>query len=344
MRISREIFDQQRRPRFGRSNPERMPFAFWEWMIQGDAPRGGQDGSLGEFGVHMRDGKIKSTYGPYRARDLFDISLNREEGPIWTFDRMGTTQNTLDDRRVVYIGGEHEDFYDPDFYIYNDVVILGPHGQTEIYGYPKQVFAPTDFHTATTIGDRIIIVGGLGYVHERRPGYTPVYILDLLNFKISEVVTSGEMPGWVSKHTASYARQEITIRGGQLVQEKNGRQRLLRNFEDYALDVRSWTWRRLTNRNWREFSIRQEKGAFVLDRTPRVEAILPPMCPVVPCEGHEDARIIVAGIPLTLTINVMDTDVVVQGELPTATLARVVEDIRSRTEAAIQSPCILEQL
>jgi hypothetical protein len=30
MRISREVFDEQRRPRFGTANPERMRLAFWE--------------------------------------------------------------------------------------------------------------------------------------------------------------------------------------------------------------------------------------------------------------------------------------------------------------------------
>jgi hypothetical protein len=32
------------------------------------------------------------------------------------------------------IGGEHEDYYDPDVHIYNDVVVLGPGGEIEIYG------------------------------------------------------------------------------------------------------------------------------------------------------------------------------------------------------------------
>ena len=47
MQISREVFDQQRRPRFGNSNPERMAYAFWEWMIRGDdiPPRNEKDPS-----------------------------------------------------------------------------------------------------------------------------------------------------------------------------------------------------------------------------------------------------------------------------------------------------------
>jgi hypothetical protein len=205
MEISREIFDQQRRPQFGNANPERMNFAFWEWMIRGaQEPLTDGEGPLEEAGLAMREGMLKSGFGPYRARDLFNIPVIREEGPIWTFERMGATRSPLPDGRVVCIAGEHEDFYDPDFYIYNDVVVLGPTGQIEIFGYPKEVFPPTDFHTATLAYDQIVIIGCVGYKNERRLGYTPVYSLNLSNYSISEVKSSGEMPGWISKHEATY--------------------------------------------------------------------------------------------------------------------------------------------
>jgi hypothetical protein len=89
MEITREIFEQQRRPRFGNANPERMQVAFWEWMIRGDVSlQTDHRGGLADEGLVTRDGKLKSSYGPYRARDFFDVPLNREDGPIWTFDRM----------------------------------------------------------------------------------------------------------------------------------------------------------------------------------------------------------------------------------------------------------------
>jgi hypothetical protein len=293
MEISREVFDQQRRPRFGNANPEPMKFAFWEWMIRGDdAPPTDGESPLEGLGLRMREGKLKSRHGPYRARDLFNIPLNREDGPIWTFDRMGATRSQLADGRVVCVGGEHEDFYDPDFYIYNDVVVLEPDGQIEIYGYPKEVFPPTDFHTATVAGDRIVIVGCLGYKDDRRPYHTPVYVLDLSQYHISEIATSGEMPGWISEHEASYDEKEmITIRRGQVIQEHGNNQRIRRNFEDYALDLKSWVWQRLTNRNWLEFSIRQEEGLFVLEHRPKPEDLLPRHIDhaIVPCHGQEDA-------------------------------------------------------
>ena len=125
MDITREQFEQQRRPRFGTANPERMDVPFWEWMIRGDDHPPPDDGRiLSEFGLVMREGILKSTYGPYRARDLFQVPLNRDDGPIWTFDRMGQTRTELPDGRLVCVAGEHEDSYDPDFHIYNDVVVL----------------------------------------------------------------------------------------------------------------------------------------------------------------------------------------------------------------------------
>jgi hypothetical protein len=111
MQITRETFDAQRRPRFGVANPERMQLAFWEWMIRGDDKPLPEDGSIfTQAGFVFRRGILKSSYGPYRARDLFQVPLNREDGPIWTFDRMGFTQTELPDGRVVFVGGEHEDF------------------------------------------------------------------------------------------------------------------------------------------------------------------------------------------------------------------------------------------
>ena len=174
MRISRTIFEEQRRPRYGQDNPERMRFAFWEWMITGgDQGSSGDKGALEQSGLIMRDGKLKSARGAYRARDLFNVPLDREDGPLWTFDRMGATCSQMTDGRNIWIGGEHEDSYDPDFCIYNDVVVLGE-SELQIYGYPKEVFPPTDFHSATITSKGIVIVGGLGYADARRTGDTPV--------------------------------------------------------------------------------------------------------------------------------------------------------------------------
>ncbi len=346
MEISQELFAQQRRPRFGKANPERMQVAFWEWMIRGDDPVSEPEGVLSETGLMKRDTKLKFGYGPYRARDLFKVHFNGEDGPIWTFDRMGATRSELPDGRMLCIGGEYEDYYDPDFCIYNDVVVFGPADQIEIYGYPREVLPPIDFHTATLVGDRIIIIGCLGYRDARRPGHTPVYSLDLAQYHISEMQTVGENPGWIFKHEAELDPVgNINIRGGEVIQRHNDGQKYRRNVNEYALDTNTWTWRRNTNRNWHQFSIRQEdKGIFVLDRRPKPQALLPRTVEhvVVPCEEWNGVRIVVDGIPVSLRVGVSFIDVIVEGDLPFEKSHQVAEEVRSNAEAAIGRRCVME--
>lgn len=272
MSITREQFDQQRRPRFGTANPERMAVPFWEWMIRGDDRPPPEDGRvLGRLGLVMREGVLKSTYGPWRARDLFDAPPSKVEGPVWTFDRMGQSRTELPDGRLVCVAGEHEDSYDPDFNIYNDVVVFTPDGGIEIYGYPRDVFTPTDFHTASLDGDRLVIVGSIGYPDDRVPGHTPVYSLDLATYRIDRLDTAGQMPGWIGRHEAELdaGRRVITVRGGEVLIEREGGGRFRRNIEEYELDLRTLVWRRTTDRNWPQFAVRPaDRKWFDLDHRP----------------------------------------------------------------------------
>lgn len=61
------------------------------------------------------------------------------------FRRFGRSSTLLADGRLVLIGGEHEDSYDSDFCIYNDVVVRHPDGRLEVFGYPKEVFPRQTF-------------------------------------------------------------------------------------------------------------------------------------------------------------------------------------------------------
>jgi hypothetical protein len=330
------------------ANPERMRLEFWEWMIRGgEIPPEELVRPLGEFGLVMRDGVLKSWYGPCRARDYFGIPLNRDDGPIWTFDRDGASRIELPDGRTVCIGGEHEDWYDPDFYIYNDVVILGPSDEIEIYGYPSDVFPPTDSHSATLIGDQIIIIGCLGYSEQRQCGHTPVFALDLFDYHIRRIATSGEEPGWIFKHTADFDQNAtITIRGGQI--DPGGKKSFRHNVEDFALDVETGIWRRLTNRNWLQFSIRQaDWNLFVLECGVEMEALLPSdvECSFDPDKDLNYARLMVRGVPISLTTRSIYTiDIIIEGALPPDVIQRVVETIRSNAEKAIHRQCVVEQL
>jgi hypothetical protein len=260
---------------------------------------------------------------------------------------MGATRSQLPDGRVVCIGGEHEDYYDPDFNFYNDVIVLDPIGQIEVYGYPKEIFPPTDFHTATISSDRIVVIGGLGYSGDRRPGHMPVYALDLCQYRFSQIATLGEKPGWIFKHQASYdPKGIITIRGGQVIDERGGQQRFQRNFEDYTLDTTSWAWLSLTSRKWRQFSITQESGLFILEHKPKPETLLPRNIEhtVVPCKDEEGFRVIVGGVPVGLTVGVRSIDIVIEGAMAEPLVARLAAEIRANTETAIRRACVLERM
>jgi hypothetical protein len=60
---------------------------------------------------------------------------------------------------VVEIGGEHEDWYDPDFSIYNDVFVYDGRGKIQIYSYPEKEFPPADFHIQCNFKDSISKIG-----------------------------------------------------------------------------------------------------------------------------------------------------------------------------------------
>lgn len=344
---SLETFEKQRKPRFGRTNPERMQLEFWEWMVRpNDPPNAAKDGILAKLGQIFRRGQLKSSNGPYRARDLYNVPVDRDDGPIWTFDRMGRTQTELPDGRIICVGGEHEDSYDPDFCIYNDVVVFYPHGLFEIYGYPQQIFPPTDFHTATLKAGELVIIGCVGYPEDRKPKHTPVYSINLSNYQISEITTTGESPGWISRHEAILRDDGvIVLRGGRILTETSDGQRYQKNFEEFGLDTESGTWSRLTDRNWKQYSIRQaNRGLFVLDENPALEKLIPDRAfsLVESRNGRESLELELNGITVEIQVDITAIEIVVKGALPPTPVFELLEEVRQNAQTAIQRPCVLD--
>ena len=223
--ITPEVFAQWRAPRFGQANPERMNNPFWEWMI-------------------------RTRLDGFQANEKLQGPDSCSAGPIWCFRRFGQSSTRLPDGREILIAGEHEDSYDPDFCIYNDVFVHHGEGNFEIYAYPEEVFPPTDFHTATLAGEHIYIIGGLGYPEDREPGTTPVYRLNCTSYAIEEVETSGQNPGWINRHRAVFhadkgAAGEIHVwNGGVFLGEENDQEQWEENEATFVLDLASGEWRK----------------------------------------------------------------------------------------------------
>ncbi|KAH8600701.1 hypothetical protein B0O99DRAFT_286954 [Bisporella sp. PMI_857] len=191
--ITKEEYETQfRAETYGTENPSIMDKHFWKHMVYiGDSAYSVRKDIMGD-----------GLYG-------FDID---KPTPGWCFNRFGQSSTKLPDGRRVMIGGEHEDFYDPDFFVYNDVVVCSPGWQDHpdnitIYGYPKTVFLPTDFHSATYCPgyECIYIIGGLGYRSSPHKSDVQVYCLDLGDFGVSKVTTKGQIPkAPLSNHKAVF--------------------------------------------------------------------------------------------------------------------------------------------
>lgn len=211
--VTQSDFADARAPRAGSANPQPYLPAFWRDQIR-----------TCQSGYHA----ATALFGTYDDAP--------GDGPVWSFQRFGRSITELPDGRLVLIGGEHEDEYDPDFCIYSDVTVLGPEGMVDHYIYPEEVFPPTDFHTATLTEDRIILIGALGYPEARRIGETQVLALALEDFSITQVPCTGAQPGWIHGHTAELSGRHIVVSGGHI---EPGRRD---NAKRHTLDLATWRW------------------------------------------------------------------------------------------------------
>lgn len=218
--VPAERFARARSPRFGTANPEPMKEPFWNAMI-----RAGVSG--------------------YEATQWFSGPTSLGATPVWCAQRYGQSLTFLPDGRIVQVGGEHEDYYDPDFCIYNDVFVHDRAGGVTIFGYPSAIFPPTDFHTATLLGPTIYLIGSLGYADARQYGHTPVFRLDTRDFRVERLATTGDAPGWIYKHRAApLGERAIRVWGGTIVTATGTNAEYTDNLGSYVLDLDQAMWRR----------------------------------------------------------------------------------------------------
>lgn len=217
------------RTRDGTRNPEQVDNALWKQAVRGDwsAPTLRRHLGIDLEAEHFRFDFAHSTY------------RNAAPGPFWSWKRLGRTSTIMADGRIIHVGGEHGDAYDVNFCIYNDVVVEGPGQRLAMFLYPRAIFAPTDFHTATLVGDTIILIGGLGYKDLRQVSVTQVHKLDTGTMRTEPIETTGKGPGWISRHTAEQvSASTILVRDGSVQTQKAYE----KNMQVYLLDLANNRW------------------------------------------------------------------------------------------------------
>ncbi len=342
--VTPELFLRWRSPRDGAANPEVQTNPVWQWLV-------------------------RARISAYQANARFAGPSAFDAGPGWCCMRFGQSCTRLPDGRLVRIAGEHEDHYDPDFHIYNDVIVRSPDGSVAIFGYPSAVFPPTDFHSATLVGDRIVVIGCLGHPEQRQPGSTPVFAFDTRTWACSAVPTCGSPPGWIHRHTARLEPdgRHLVVAGGML--DCAVGEPFVENVDDWRLDLTDGRWTKLTARPWQQWRFsrsdrrwhhlfdlrtacwlrrvgdRSDFAARVTARLTEELGVAPDLDlaeqlyrPSVPCEAvqggdedeHEVVRVRVAGVTLRFVEDSSSVRLVAEGLLDGGLMAAVVEEFRDK--------------
>ena len=140
---------------------------------------------------------IDYSHNPTDITDIiFNDLIDCWEYPYWEINRHGMSCTILEDS-TIYIGGEHEDYYDPNFHIYNEVIVITKSNNINIYSYPKNIFPPTDFHCAIPINNFIWILGSIGYPRYRKKNIQ-VCRLHIPSMEMELIINNNNSPPWIN--------------------------------------------------------------------------------------------------------------------------------------------------
>lgn len=233
-------------------NPTNLTNPYWQWVIQHQLNPYDILDVIPNINPALAE---KRNFGEYSPTDTLP--------PLWSFQRMGQSCTLLPDGRAVLIGGEFDDFYDPNFCIFNDVVVKHPDGKIEIFGYPSHIFPPTDFHTATLIGDEIFIIGSMGYFDQRCYEQTPIFKLNIHTFKIERVESRNHI-GWINEHTATAKDGQIIIQNGRVFDNDHSPMR--ENINTWAFNPKTLIFKNISQLKWQGFWVhRKDLDYLVID-------------------------------------------------------------------------------
>jgi hypothetical protein len=233
--ITKDLFLDWRYARRGENPAEDLTNPYWVWMFE-----------------NRKD--------PYRMAQHFlgDSEASLPPQPRWCGMRLGQTRTLLSDGREIFIAGEHEDHYDPDFFVYNDVIVRDSEGQIEILAYPESHFPRTDFHSASLVEDEteIVLIGNLsdqqGDVDRPK---TQVFVFDVETKLFERLETSGIGPGLIHHHDAKYVDSDHSVVISNGCKYVKGVR--LESVNDWKLDLVSGAWSRLTDNKWKKVFIRR---------------------------------------------------------------------------------------
>ena len=104
---------------------------------------------------------------PKQARINFRAPYNKVfKNPVFTFNRGLNTQIKLDDKRTINVGGVQEEVDDPDYFIYNDIIVLDRNNNVTIYAYPEEIFPCIVNPKLEVQDDFLIITDGARYKND----------------------------------------------------------------------------------------------------------------------------------------------------------------------------------
>ncbi|HKJ63528.1 MAG TPA: hypothetical protein VKA94_16275, partial [Hyphomicrobiales bacterium] len=101
------------RTRYGTANPEKAESELWTRAI-----REGWGGYALRKHFESKGGIVGSS-GDFCQNHAHSSYRDSIPGPFWSWERFGQSSTPLADGRIIHVAGEHEDYYDPDFCIYN---------------------------------------------------------------------------------------------------------------------------------------------------------------------------------------------------------------------------------
>ncbi|NLT70505.1 MAG: hypothetical protein GXX91_07395 [Verrucomicrobiaceae bacterium] len=345
--VTPEAFRQWRDARRGTRPAENLTNPYWTWLIRSGESAWAANEHFGE----------PSSFGGH---------------PAWSAERFGQSTTLLPDGRTLLVAGEHEDYYDADFFIYNDLFIHHPDGRLEILGYPAEIFPPTDFHSATLVDGKLVLIGNLGYPEQRAVGKTQILVLDPANWEVRWQESTGGGPGWIHGHKATAEGGFIVVRGGEVWTAAGAG--LVENFDDWRLHPNTWNWERLTRRRVTVLEFLREDGepnrlfemgTWLFNQRHKVSdvddimkdldpAIKEEMAGVAPqdrdaferrfqpdevehrplpkSEEHCEQHIEVNGVRVRYADEMNSVRLTIEGELPTAIVDLLRDDLRTKLE------------